>query len=121
MLLISILPLEFAGASTSEQPHRTKEESNEWFRDYIGLADKDRAKRQFVQTESGSPAADWTGQDFPVNSLMQLAVANPKAFCRLVVAAFLRPPTKLQQGRAARRAWEQRQQAGGGDDAPVVD
>ena len=44
---------------------------------------------------------------------MQLAVKNPKAFCKLVVAAFLRPPTKLQRGRAARRAWEQRQQAGG--------
>ncbi len=112
VLLINILPLEFAEASTSEQPHRTKEERNESVRDYIGLTGTDRAKRQIVQTESGS-SWDWTGQDFPVGSLMQLAVANPKAFCTLIAAAFLRPPTKWQRGLAARRAWEQRQQAGG--------
>jgi len=112
VLLINILPLEFAEDSTAEQPHWTKEESNERIRDYIGLASRDRAKRQIVQTESGSPW-DWTGQDFPVGWLMQLAVENPKAFCTLITAAFLRPPTKWQRGLAARRAWEQRQQAGG--------
>ena len=51
-----------------------------------------------------------------VGDLMQLAVANPKTFCRLYVAAFLRPPTKLQRGRAARRAWEQRERAGASGD-----
>ena len=112
VLLVSLLPHECAEDSTSEQPHRTKEESNECVRDYIGLTGKGRSKRQIAQTESRSPW-DWTGQDFPVNSLMQLAVANPKAFCTLIVAAFLRPPSKQQRGLAARRAWEQRQQAGG--------
>ena len=112
VLLVSLLPHECAEDSTSEQPHRTKEESNECVRDYIGLAGKGRSKRQIAQTESRSPW-DWTGQDFPVNSLMQLAVENPKAFCTLIVAAFLRPPSKQQRGLAARRAWEQRQQAGG--------
>ena len=89
-----------------------KKKVNECVRDYIGLAGKGRSKRQIAQTESRSPW-DWTGQDFPVNSLMQLAVENPKAFCTLIVAAFLRPPSKQQRGLAARRAWEQRQQAGG--------
>ena len=44
-----------------------------------------------------------------MGDLMQLAVAKPKAFCKLLIAASLRPPTKLQRGRAARRAWEQRE------------
>jgi hypothetical protein len=114
-LLVNILPLEFAEDSTWEQPRWTVEEINERFCHYIGLAGKHRAKRQTERVESRSPW-DWTGQDFPVGSLMQLAVANPKAFCPLFAAAFLRPPTKWQRGLAARRAWEQREPAGGSGD-----
>ena len=116
VLLVSLLPLECDDDLRAEQQHWTKEESNERVRDYIGLAGKERAKRRGAQTESGS-RWDWTGQDFPVNSLMQLAVENPKAFCTLIVAAFLRPPTKRQRGLAARRAWERRHRAGASDDA----
>jgi len=56
------------------------------------------------QVDSESPWA-WTGQPFPVGSLMQLAVENPKVFCKLCVAAFLRPPTKRR--RLAARATRQ--------------
>ena len=116
VLLVSLLPLECAEEFTPDQQHWTKEELNERIREHIGLAGRDRAKRLNVQTESRSPW-DWTGQDFPVNSLMQRAVENPKAFSTLIVAAFLRPPTKRQRGLAARRAWERRHRAGASDDA----
>jgi hypothetical protein len=95
--------LETAESNTPEEPRRTSEESNRWFQEYIGLTDKKRTKRQTEQGDSRSPG--WTGQNFPVGSLMQLAVANPKAFCELFVAAFLRPPTKWQRGLAARNAF----------------
>ena len=112
VLLINILPLEFSEDSTSERPNRTIEEINEDVRDYIGLAG--RTGRRDKLFERSLPSTwDWTGQDFPVGSLMRLAVEEPKAFCTLIVAAFLRPPTKQQRGLAARRAREQRQQAGG--------
>ncbi len=91
-LLINVLALEFAQSTTPEQPRRTMEEINEWIRDYIGLGRVSRTKRENVQA-SGSPS-DWTGQPFPVGTLMHLAVADPKSFCTLVAAAFLRPPAK---------------------------
>jgi hypothetical protein len=96
VLLINLLPLENAESDTPEEPRRTIEEINQWFRDYIGLTGKNRTKGQTVQVESQSPWG-WTGQPFPVGSLMQLAVENPKAFCTLFVAAFLRPPTKRRR------------------------
>jgi hypothetical protein len=115
-LWVNLLPLENAESNAPEEPSRTMDEINRSVRERIGLTGKNRTKGQTVQMESRSPR-DWTGQDFPVGDLMQLAVANPKAFCRLIVAAFLRPPTKWQQGLAARRAWEQRERAGASDDA----
>ena len=100
VLLVSLLPHECAEDSTSEQPHRTKEESNEVFATTLGSRGRSRSKRQIARPKSRSPW-DWTGQDFPVGSLMQLAVEEPKAFCTLIVAAFLRPPSKQQRGLAA--------------------
>jgi hypothetical protein len=76
------------------------EEINRSIRERIGLTAKNQMKRQIVQIDSESPWA-WTGQDFPVGPLMQLAVAKPKAFCELLVAAFLRPPPK--RGRPSAR------------------
>ena len=111
ILWVSLLPLEEAQSNAPEEPRRTWDELNRWFHDYLGLARKNRTRRPRIQRESRSPR-DWTGRPSPAGGLMELAVANPKAFCELYVAAFLRPPTKQQRGRAARRAWEKRQRSG---------
>jgi hypothetical protein len=92
-LLINLLLLEFAERNTPEEPHRTTEEIDQHFRDYIGLTGKNRAETETGQVGSRSQW-DWTGQPFPVGTLMQVAVQNPKEFCTLIAAAFLRPPTK---------------------------
>jgi hypothetical protein len=101
MLLTNILVLENAESDTPEEPFRTMEEVNQEVRDYIGLTGKNAATGHPDQVESEAPWA-WTGQPFPVGSLMQLAVESPKAFCTLFAAAFLRPPTK-RRGRATRQ------------------
>lgn len=95
-----IMLLEYAQADTREETLPTKEEINQEVRDYIGLTGKNRATGQPVQVDSEAPWA-WTGQPFLVGSLMQLAVENPKAFCTLLVAAFLKPHKR--RGRAARQ------------------
>ena len=77
---------------TPEEPRSLIEAINQEVRDYIGLTGENRTTRKPVELESEPPWA-WTGQPFPVGSLMQLAVENPKAFCTLCAAAFLRLPT----------------------------
>ena len=82
--LINILLWEFLkGDASAEEPRRTLEEFDESIREYIGLAN---------DAERRSPWA-CSAQDFPVGELMQCAVEDPKAFCKLIIAAFLRPPT----------------------------
>jgi hypothetical protein len=100
-LLMNLLPLENAESDAPEEPRRTIEESTQSIRDYIGLTSKDLTKGQTVQVESGAPWG-WTGQPFPVGSLMQIAVENPKPFCTLLAAAFLRPPTKRRREQMSR-------------------
>jgi hypothetical protein len=114
-LWIHLLPLEEAESNAPEAPRRTMEEINRSVRERIELKGKKRTMRPTVQLKSRSPR-DWTGRGAPVGGLMQLAVAHPKAFCELIVAAFLRPPTKRQRGLAARRAWEERERAGASDE-----
>jgi hypothetical protein len=99
-LHINILLLEFAEGNTPEEPQWTMEEIDQQVRDYIGPEGANRT-RKTAQVESRSQW-DWTGQPFPVGSLMQAAVGNPKEFCTLIAAAFLRPPTK-RYGPAGRR------------------
>jgi len=101
VLLANILELECAEFDTPEELRRAIAENSEEVRDYIGLTGKNRAMGQPVQVESEQPW-DWTGQPYPVGSLMRLAVESPKAFCTLCAAAFLRPPTK-RRGRAGRQ------------------
>jgi hypothetical protein len=96
----SLLPLEFAESNnTSQEPRRTIEEINQWLRDYVGLTSENRTREQTVHLESRSPW-DWTGQPFPVGSLMQIAVADPKSFCKLLAATL--PKLSAKQ----RRLWE---------------
>jgi hypothetical protein len=91
-VLLSVLALETVESCAAEEPS-TKEENNEEIRKYVGLTAKKRMARRAVQAEPRLEG-DWTGEPFPVGSLMQIAVKAPKAFCKLLVAALLRPPTK---------------------------
>jgi hypothetical protein len=93
VLLINVLPLEFFESNTPQEPRLTMEEINQWVREYTGLADKGRKKQRTVSVDVRSPL-DWTAQPYPVGSLMQAAVADPKGFSKLFVAAFLRPPNR---------------------------
>ena len=101
-VLSNIIPLQVAESNLPEKPRWTMEEINQRVRDYIGLAGKNRTEEKTVQVESQSPW-DWTGQPFPVGTLMQIAVTDPKAFCTELAAAFLPPPTK-RRGVAANRS-----------------
>ena len=92
-----------------QRPTRRRRHAGRWTNSTEGCrvywAYRQEADEAATDSEESRSPRDWTGQDFPVGGLMQLAVANPKAFCGLFVAAFLPPPTKQQRGRAARRAW----------------
>jgi hypothetical protein len=103
VLLITLLPLEFVESNLPEEPRWTKEEINDWLRDYIGLTSENRTRGQTVDVESQSPS-DWTGQPFPVGSLMQTAVAAPASFCKLLTATIPRPTKRRRPpaGGAAR-------------------
>jgi hypothetical protein len=94
------LARECAGSDTPEPPRRTMEQINQFVREYIGLAGKNRPKTSTLQVETRP--WDWTGQDFPLGSLMQIAVKDPKAFCTSLVAAFV-PPRIKPRGATARR------------------
>lgn len=91
--LSKLIPLQFAEPAPLGAPPRTMDQINQWVRDYVGLTSDNRPTKQNVHVEASSPP-DWTGQDFPVGSLMQAAVRAPKAFCASIAAAFLRPPTR---------------------------
>lgn len=93
-LLISLLRLEIAESNSPEERRRSIDEINKSICDHIRPAVNNSTKRQAAQLEAAVPW-DWTGQPFPIGSLMQLAVASPKAFCKLLVPAFLRPPCSL--------------------------
>jgi hypothetical protein len=99
VLLVSLLPFEEATGYTPEEPRPTRDELNERMRNYIGLTPENRKN---CKSRTTRQPGDWTGQPFPVGGLMQLAVANPKAFCKLYVAAFLRPPTKRRAALTSR-------------------
>jgi hypothetical protein len=89
-VLSNVLPLEFAESNMPEKPRGTMAEINDWLRDFIGLTSENRTRGQTVDVESQSPS-DWTGQPFPVGSLMQTAVAAPASFCKLLAAIIPRP------------------------------
>jgi hypothetical protein len=90
--LLKLARLENVVCDAPEDLRRSIDELNNRVRDYIGPLGKNPKS----QAESEAPWG-WTGQPFPVGSLMQLAVENPKEFCKLCVAAFLRPPTKRRR------------------------
>jgi hypothetical protein len=98
-LMANVTLLEIGDeTTTSQQPDRPSVGSDELVRDYIRRKSKPPNGGQTARALPRSPD-DWTGQDFPLYGLMQLAVKNPEPYCRLCVAAFL-PPRK-------RRPWPQ--------------
>jgi len=105
---IRIALLQCAERDPPERSFLTMEELNQAVRDEVGLTGKEQTKKSAVPPKSRA-TADWTGQDFPVGSLMQVAVASPGAFCKQLAAMLPQPPTASQRARRARRDWEQRQ------------
>jgi hypothetical protein len=84
-----------------DEPSQTTQEVEQSIREYIGLTGKNRAKRRTVEGESQA-TWNWTGQPYPVGALMQLAILKPRAFCKLLIAAFLRAPAKRHRPCQAR-------------------
>lgn len=101
---IKVLLLQCAEPDPQERSLPTMEENNRSVREYLGLTGKEQTKKSAVPPKRRAPG-DWTGQDFPLSSLMQIAVANPAAFCKLLAATLPQPPTEAQR---ARRDWERR-------------
>ena len=85
-----------AGRDQLDEPRPTTEDNGPSTRDVIGLTAKNPTKGRPVEIEPDSPWA-WTGQPFPVGNLMHLAIVKPKAFCQLLVAAFVPRPTKRRR------------------------
>jgi hypothetical protein len=94
-LWVSLLLLEEAEACAPERP-RPIVEDNQVLRDLIARKDQRRAADQAAQDESQAPRA-WTAQPSPVGDLMQLAVENHQAFCKLIIAGLLQPPAKRRR------------------------
>jgi hypothetical protein len=69
VLLSNLLTLQFSENGTPEEPRPSIEELNQSLRDCIGLTGKNPTKRQTVSAKSRA-TWDWTGQPFPVGSLM---------------------------------------------------
>jgi len=88
MMLARLLPWEYRQGETPVPAARTPREINESIRLRYGL-DKNR---RIAPVEPWS-AWDWTGEGDPLGPLMQCAVEDPGAFCRLFIAAFLPLPT----------------------------
>jgi hypothetical protein len=92
-LFCNVMLLQAETMTPPDEPLRTIEEINRELREYIGLTANKQTKRQPDQVDSDAPWA-WTGSDYPVGPLMHLAVTQPKGFCELFAAAFLRPSKK---------------------------
>ena len=93
-LLMNLIPPEPADEDADETPPWTMEDLNLALGEYIQL--RERTKERAVKLESNS-AWSWTGQPFPLSSLMHTAVFDPKSFCELFGAAFLRPSTRRRR------------------------
>jgi hypothetical protein len=87
-MLARLLPWEDLQRETSVPQHRTMQELNKLIRVEYGLDEK----LTTAPVEPGS-SWDWTDEGLPLGPLMQCAVEDPRAFCKLLTAAFLRPPT----------------------------
>ena len=69
------------------EPLPTVEQINERV---CGCIDNESQNPQETCATQNHAAAsvDWTGQDFPLSSLMHIAVESPHAFSKLMAAAF---------------------------------
>jgi hypothetical protein len=93
VLLAGLLRLEIAQGGAPEGTRWPRHEIDQRLRNHIGFTDKNRTMGRNAPVDARSQWS-WTGQPLPVGGLMQLAVENPKDFCKLYVAAFMRPQTK---------------------------
>ena len=98
LLLEYVVPLEALETSLPVEPLPTVDQINERVRTFIqfGIASSKQEERPRVRIKASS-SADWTGQDFPLSSLMHSAVESPVDFCKLIAAGFLRTRGKRRQ------------------------
>jgi hypothetical protein len=94
----SLLKPEADDEDTPDQPRLKKEDIDQWIQDYLGITGRGPTDTQNVEAGSDSSWA-WTGQPSPVGPLMDVAVKNPEAFCKLIVAAFLSTRPKKNRDR----------------------
>ena len=99
LILMRLLALECAESNPPERSLPTMEEVNQSLREYVGLTGKEQTKKSAVPPESRAPG-DWTGQDFPLNTLMQIAVAKSGS----LLQAAGRDPAAAANRMAARTA-----------------
>src|SRR5277367_6346278 len=109
-LFCRLVDLENYMGETPNEPRRTTEELNRSFCDYIGVSNTDpnagpanaapadlgrfdmvRAARH-RRGKSSQQKWDWTGRNDEIGLLMQLAVEEPKIFCKLFGQVFLSVP-----------------------------
>ena len=74
----------------------TPREHSRSIADLIGFTATNPAKQLPVAVEPERPWA-WTGLPDPVGPLMDLAIRKPRAFCRLIIAAFAPQRTKRRR------------------------
>lgn len=95
LLLDAVLSLEALETAMTVEPLPTVEQINERVRGCIDNESEIPGKP--VTQNHAAASVDWTGQDFPLSSLMHLAVESPHAFSKLMAAAFLRTPGKRRR------------------------
>ena len=98
LLLEHVVPLEALVTSLPVEPLPTMDQMNERVRTFLqlGSASSKQEERPRVRIKASS-SADWTGQGFPLSSLMHSAVESPVDFCKLMAAGFLRKRGKRRQ------------------------
>jgi hypothetical protein len=99
---VRVLPWEHHLADSPAEPLLTPVELDQGVRQYMGkrTAGAGRTLTTDPAPRSATAAGDWTGRDDLVGQLMHVAVADPKAFCRLLAACL--PVPKKRRGRAMR-------------------
>lgn len=89
-LLGHVLALQALETCMPQEPLPSVEQLNQRVEDYIASGRGNLKREDCAQVQSkAASSADWTGQPFPLSSLMHIAVAKPTEFAKLLAAAFL--------------------------------
>jgi len=110
LLLGQVVPLEALDRNRLQpaDPPPTVDQVDERVRAFLEIEGASPQREKYADVKYHAQnrtrsSADWTGQPFPLSTLMQNAVASPIDFCKLLAAAFLRLPRK--RSRLMRPPW----------------